>query len=85
MSVTTRAASDSDLPFLCEVDKHVSHEVQADLVSLGRVMVAEEIVVTKEAVKRTERVSDTVRREEVYVDEDATLIEDAEGGPADRA
>jgi uncharacterized protein (TIGR02271 family) len=47
--------------------------------------VAEEIVVTKEAVKRTERVSDTVRREEVYVDEDATLIEDAEGGPADRA
>ena len=41
MSVTTRIASDSDLPFLCEVDKHVSHEVQADLVSLGRVMVAE--------------------------------------------
>lgn len=41
MSVTTRIASDSDLPFLCEVDKHVPHEVQADLVSLGRVMVAE--------------------------------------------
>jgi GNAT superfamily N-acetyltransferase len=41
MSVTTRIASDSDLPFLCEVDKHVSHEVLADLVSLGRVMVAE--------------------------------------------
>jgi uncharacterized protein (TIGR02271 family) len=30
---------------------------------------AEEIVVSKEAVQRTERVSDTVRREEVYVDE----------------
>ena len=38
--------------------------------------VAEEIVVTKEAVQRTERVSDTVRREEVHVDEDATIIDD---------
>src|SRR5918997_5721495 len=34
--------------------------------------VAEEIVVTKETVERTEQVSGTVRREEVYVDEDAT-------------
>src|SRR5215212_11108929 len=34
--------------------------------------VAEEIVVTKEATQRTEQVSGTVRREEVYVDEDAT-------------
>ena len=42
--------------------------------------VAEEVVVSKEAVERTERVSDTVRREEVYVDEDATLIDDPEGG-----
>jgi GNAT superfamily N-acetyltransferase len=41
MSVTTRVATDSDLPFLREVDTHVSHQVQADLVSLGRVMVAE--------------------------------------------
>lgn len=41
MSVTTRIASNADLPFLCEVDKHVSHQVQADLVSHGRVMVAE--------------------------------------------
>jgi ribosomal protein S18 acetylase RimI-like enzyme len=41
MSVTTRIATDSDLPFLCEVDSHVSHQVQADLVSSGRVMVAE--------------------------------------------
>jgi uncharacterized protein (TIGR02271 family) len=42
--------------------------------------VAEEVVVGKEAVQRTERVSDTVRREEVYVDEDATLIDAREGG-----
>jgi GNAT superfamily N-acetyltransferase len=41
VSTTTRAATDSDLPFLGKVDRHVSHQVQADLVSLGRVMVAE--------------------------------------------
>jgi uncharacterized protein (TIGR02271 family) len=41
--------------------------------------VGEEVIVGKEAVQRTERVSDTVRREEVYVDEDATLIDDREG------
>jgi uncharacterized protein (TIGR02271 family) len=46
--------------------------------------VAEEIVVSKEAVQRTERVSDTVRREEVYVDEDATLIDDTEGRSSSR-
>jgi uncharacterized protein (TIGR02271 family) len=34
--------------------------------------VAEEVVVSKEAVQRTERVADTVRKEEVFVDEDAT-------------
>jgi uncharacterized protein (TIGR02271 family) len=42
--------------------------------------VAEEVVVSKEAVQRTEQVGGTVRREEVYVDEDATLIDDREGG-----
>src|SRR5215218_2897304 len=42
--------------------------------------VAEEVVVSKEAVQRTERVTDTVRREEVYVDENAALIDDVEGG-----
>jgi len=46
--------------------------------------VAEEVVVGKEAVQRTERVSDTVRREEVRVDEDASvdasLIEDRDTG-----
>jgi uncharacterized protein (TIGR02271 family) len=46
--------------------------------------VAEEIVVSKEATQRTERVSDTVRREEVYVDDDATIIDDTEGGSASR-
>ena len=39
-----------------------------------------EVVVSKEAVERTERVSDMVRREEVYVDEDATLIDETAGG-----
>jgi uncharacterized protein (TIGR02271 family) len=45
--------------------------------------VAEEVVVSKEATQRTERVSDTVRREEVVVDEDAvdaSLIDDRETG-----
>src|SRR5215216_5005146 len=35
--------------------------------------VAEEVVVGKEAVQRTERVRDTVRKEEVFVDEDSTV------------
>src|SRR5688500_11254564 len=39
-----------------------------------------EVVVSKEAVERTEQVSGTVRREEVYVDEDATLIDETESG-----
>jgi uncharacterized protein (TIGR02271 family) len=47
--------------------------------------VAEEVVVSKEAVERTEQVTDTVRREEVYVDEDATLIDEREGGSARRS
>jgi uncharacterized protein (TIGR02271 family) len=46
--------------------------------------VAEEVVVSKEATQRTERVADTVRREEVIVDEDATVdasfTEDRETG-----
>ena len=41
MNVRTRIASDSDLPFLREVDRHVSHQDLADVVSMGRVMVAE--------------------------------------------
>ena len=46
--------------------------------------VAEEVVVGKEAVQRTERVTDTVRKEEVFVDEDATLIDDSGGRSAKR-
>jgi len=46
--------------------------------------VREEVVVGKEAVQRTERVADTVRREEVHVDDAdvtaPTLIEGSEGG-----
>jgi uncharacterized protein (TIGR02271 family) len=38
-----------------------------------RARVAEEVVISKEATQRTERVADTVRREEVIVDEDATV------------
>src|SRR5215207_5001464 len=38
--------------------------------------VAEEVVVSKEAVQHTERVRDTVRKEEVFIDEDATLIDE---------
>ena len=41
MSVTTRMASTSDLPFLGEVDRRVSPKDLADLVSAGRVMVVE--------------------------------------------
>ena len=45
--------------------------------------VVEEVVVGKEAVQRTERVTDTVRREEVHVDEegvvDASRIDRSEG------
>jgi uncharacterized protein (TIGR02271 family) len=55
------------------IDVPLSSE-QVELQKQARV--AEEIIVSKEAVQRTERVSDTVRREEVYVDEDAA----ADGG-----
>ncbi len=41
MSVTTKVASTADLPFLEDVDTHVSPGTLADLVSMGRVMVVE--------------------------------------------
>jgi uncharacterized protein (TIGR02271 family) len=63
------------------IDVPVTTE-QVELQKQARV--AEEIVVSKEATQRTERVSDTVRREEVYVDEDATLIDDSQGGSSGR-
>ena len=40
--------------------------------------VAEEVVLRKEAVQRTEQVTDTVRKEEVFIDEDASTIEGGE-------
>jgi uncharacterized protein (TIGR02271 family) len=53
-----------------------------------RARVAEEVVLSKEAVQRTEQVRGTVRREEVTVDEetivDPTLVDDAARG-RDRA
>jgi uncharacterized protein (TIGR02271 family) len=63
------------------IDVPVTTE-QVELQKQARV--AEEIVVSKEATQRTERVSDTVRREEVYVDEDATLIDETGGGSSGR-
>ena len=39
MSVTTSVASTADLPFLGDVDNHVSPDTLAGLVSMGRVMV----------------------------------------------
>lgn len=48
--------------------------------------VIEEVVISKEAVQRTERVSGTVRKEEVHVDEDGvtdpTLLAESERGSA---
>jgi len=41
MQVSTRTATDSDLPFLCEADEHVSREDQAQVVSQARVMIAD--------------------------------------------
>ena len=46
--------------------------------------VAEEIVVTKEVVQRTEQLRDTVRREEVFVDDDAAAIENPERSSSGR-
>ncbi len=63
------------------IDVPVTTE-QVELQKQARV--AEEVVVSKEAAQRTERVTDTVRREEVYVDEDAPLIDETEGGSAGR-
>jgi uncharacterized protein (TIGR02271 family) len=51
---------------------------EVDLQKQARV--AEEVVISKDAVQRTEQVRGTVRREEVVVDEDATVIDETEGG-----
>jgi len=46
--------------------------------------VTEELVVSKEAIQHTEQVRGTVRREEVDVVEDATVIRDIDGGTTPR-
>jgi uncharacterized protein (TIGR02271 family) len=43
-----------------------------------------EVVLSKEAVQRTERVTDTVRREEVHIDGDVDVIDDSEGSASRR-
>jgi uncharacterized protein (TIGR02271 family) len=79
--VVDRAATSADAGAFEETVIEVPlHSETVDVQKQARV--AEEVVVSKEAVQRTEQVRGTVRREEVYVDEDATLIEDREGGSA---
>jgi hypothetical protein len=41
MDVTTRVAGEGDLPFLVEVDRHVTAGTLSDVVASGRVRVAE--------------------------------------------
>ncbi|MDF3041972.1 MAG: hypothetical protein K0Q71_4678 [Thermomicrobiales bacterium] len=45
-----------------------------------RTRVSDEIIVTKELTQRIEQVRDTVRREEIFVDGDAALIDDVDSG-----
>lgn len=47
--------------------------------ALKQARVIEEIIVTKETVRRTERVADTVRHERVMVEGDAILVDNTEG------
>ena len=51
-------------------DTVIEVPVETEVVDIQKqARVAEELVISKEDVERTERVSDTVRKEEVYVDE----------------
>jgi uncharacterized protein (TIGR02271 family) len=64
-------------------DTVIEVPVESEVVDVHKqARVAEEVVISKEAVERTERVADTVRREEVFVDEnvvaDPTLAEKAD-------
>jgi uncharacterized protein (TIGR02271 family) len=81
--VVDRAATDADAAIFEETLLEVPLRTEAvDVQKEARVK--EEIVISKEAVQHTERVADTVRREEVRVDDatviDPTLLEDIEGG-----
>jgi uncharacterized protein (TIGR02271 family) len=52
-------------------DTVIEVPVESEVVDVQKqARVAEEVVLSKEAVQRTERVKDTVRKEEVFVDED---------------
>ena len=76
--VVDRAATGADAGAFEETVIEVPlHSEAVDVQKQARV--TGEVVVSKEAVQRTERVTDTVRREEVYVDEDAVLVDDSEG------
>jgi uncharacterized protein (TIGR02271 family) len=81
--VVDRAATGADAGAFEEAVIEVS--LRSETVDVQKqARVAEEIVVSKEAVERTEQVSGTVRREEVYVDEDTALIDDSEGRSSPR-
>ena len=47
-----------------------------------RTRVSDEVIVTKQVSQRTERFRDTVRREEVFVDDNANVVIDAGSGEA---
>lgn len=62
-----RAATASDTSF---TEGEIEVPVRGEEVEVGReTRVREEVEISKEPVQRTERVSDTVRREEVFVDD----------------
>jgi uncharacterized protein (TIGR02271 family) len=79
-----RAATAADLDAF--EDQVIEVPLRTEAVDVQKqARVKEEVVVSKEAVQRTERVADTVRREEVYVDDStagSTVVEGAETRPS---
>lgn len=81
--VVDRPVSASDTQAF--TDTVIDVPVETEVVEVQKqARVAEELVISKEAVQRTERVRDTVRREEVFVDEntvaDATVTDRTDRG-----
>jgi uncharacterized protein (TIGR02271 family) len=71
----TRRAVDRDATDTADAfdEKTIDVPVRGEEVDVQkRVRVAEEVEVAKEAVQRTQRVADTVRREEVHIDDQTT-------------
>jgi len=71
----TRRAVDRDATDTADAfdERTIDVPVQSEAVDVQkRTRVAEEVEISKEPVTRTERVSDTVRREEVHVDDQTT-------------